>query len=89
MRSIPLETIGALLGHKDPKMTKRYAHLSLTTLQDLQNGNKAGTSAEAGTSTGLSLIEKVVPPGRVELPTQGLGIPCSIRLSYGGNIIFQ
>ena len=25
-----------------------------------------------------------VPPGRLELPAQGLGIPCSIRLSYGG-----
>jgi hypothetical protein len=27
---------------------------------------------------------KQVPPGRLELPAQGLGIPCSIRLSYGG-----
>ena len=34
MRSVPLETIGTLLGHKDPKMTKRYAHLSSTTLKD-------------------------------------------------------
>jgi integrase len=34
MRGVPLETIGALLGHKDPKMTKRYAHLSPTTLKD-------------------------------------------------------
>jgi hypothetical protein len=57
---VPLETIGALLGHKDPKMTKRYAHLSpttlqqaVTTLQDLQSGNKAGTSGDAGTSIGL------------------------------------
>jgi integrase len=33
MRSVPLETIGALLGHKDPKMTRRYAHLSPTTLK--------------------------------------------------------
>jgi integrase len=47
MRGIPLETIGALLGHKDPKMTKRYAHLSpaslkaaVTTLQDLRQGTK-------------------------------------------------
>jgi hypothetical protein len=30
-----------------------------------------------------------VPPGRLELPAQGLGIPCSIRLSYGGTICFQ
>ena len=43
MRGVPLETIGALLGHKDPKMTKRYAHLSpaslkaaVTTLENLQ-----------------------------------------------------
>jgi integrase len=47
IRGVPLETIGALLGHKDPKMTKRYAHLSPTTLkqavhalQDLQVGTK-------------------------------------------------
>jgi site-specific recombinase XerD len=60
MRSVPLETIGALLGHKDPKMTKRYAHLSPTTLQqavttlhDLQSGSKMGTSLEAGTGNGL------------------------------------
>ncbi len=24
------------------------------------------------------------PPGGLEPPTPGLGIPCSIRLSYGG-----
>jgi integrase len=47
MRGVPLETIGALLGHKDPKMTRRYAHLSpttlqqaVTTLQDLKVGTK-------------------------------------------------
>jgi integrase len=28
-----LETIGALLGHKDPKMTRRYAHLSPASLK--------------------------------------------------------
>jgi site-specific recombinase XerD len=60
MRGVSLETIGALLGHKNPKMTKRYAHLSpttlqqaVTTLQDLQSGNKMGTSVEAGTGTSL------------------------------------
>jgi integrase len=43
MHGQPLETIGALLGHKDPKMTKRYAHLSpaslkaaVTTLENLR-----------------------------------------------------
>jgi integrase len=43
MHGQPLETIGALLGHKDPKMTKRYAHFSpaslkaaVTTLENLQ-----------------------------------------------------
>jgi integrase len=60
MRRVSLETIGALLGHKDPKMTKRYAHLSpttlqqaVTTLEDLQSGNKTGTSMEAGTGINL------------------------------------
>jgi integrase len=53
MRGVPLETIGVLLGHKDPKMTKRYAHLSpaslkaaVTTLQDLGQGTKREHPAE-------------------------------------------
>jgi integrase len=33
MRGVPLEIIGAVLGHKDPKMTKRYAHLSPASLK--------------------------------------------------------
>jgi integrase len=56
MRGVPLETIGALPGLKDPKMTKRYAHLApttlqqaVTTLQDLQGGNKMETRPGAGT----------------------------------------
>jgi hypothetical protein len=60
MRRVSLETIGALLGHKDPKMTKRYAHLSpttlqqaVTTLQDLQSGNKTGTRTKARTEMSL------------------------------------
>jgi integrase len=53
MRGQPLETIGALLGHKDSKMTKRYAHLSpaslkaaVTTLQDLHMGTKREQNPE-------------------------------------------
>jgi len=55
MRGVSLETIGALLGHKDPKMTKRYAHLSpaslkeaVSTLQDLQQGTKGEQAPEIG-----------------------------------------
>lgn len=32
MKSIPLGTIGKLLGHKNPAQTLRYAHLSPTYL---------------------------------------------------------
>jgi integrase len=53
MRGVPLEIIGALLGHKDPKMTKRYAHLSptslqtaVTTLHDLPMGTKREQALE-------------------------------------------
>ena len=53
MRGVPLETIGALLGHKDPKLTMRYAHLSpaslkdaVTTLQDFRQGTKREHTAE-------------------------------------------
>lgn len=60
MRGVSLPTIGTLLGHKDPKMTKRYAHLSpatlkdaVTTLHDLQGGNKTGTSMQVGTGRSL------------------------------------
>jgi hypothetical protein len=28
--------------------------------------------------------KKLAPPGRVELPTNGLGNRCSVHLSYGG-----
>ncbi len=31
----------------------------------------------------------LVPPRRLEHPAQGLGIPCSIHLSYGGVLIFN
>jgi integrase len=59
MRSVPLEIIGALLGHKDPKMTKRYAHLSpaslqaaVTTLHDLPMGTKREQAAETEKAQG-------------------------------------
>jgi integrase len=54
MKGVPLETIGALLGHKDPKMTKRYAHLSpaslrsaVATLEHLHVGTIREHHAEA------------------------------------------
>jgi site-specific recombinase XerD len=47
IRGVPLETIGTLLGHKDPKLTKRYAHLlpaslrvAATRLHDLRMETK-------------------------------------------------
>lgn len=59
MRGQPLETIGTLLGHKDPKMTKRYAHLSpaslkaaVTTLQDLPVGTKREHTPETKKAQG-------------------------------------
>jgi hypothetical protein len=54
-----LEIIGSLLGHKDPKMTKRYAHLSpaslkaaVTTLQDLVQGTKREHPAKTNKAQG-------------------------------------
>jgi integrase len=59
VRGVSLGTIGALLGHKDPKMTKRYPHPSpitlqeaVTALQDLQRGNKR---EYRGMGTGIGL----------------------------------
>jgi integrase len=59
MRGVPLEIIGTLLGHKDPKMTKRYAHLSpaslkaaVTTLHDLRQGTKREQSLETKKAQG-------------------------------------
>ena len=34
MRGVDLLAIGQILGHKDPKVTKRYAHLSPSYLRD-------------------------------------------------------
>lgn len=31
---VPLHTIGAVLGHKDPRSTMRYSHLQRDTLAD-------------------------------------------------------
>lgn len=31
-----------------------------------------------------SISKRMVPPGRLEHPTNGLGNRCSIHLSYGG-----
>ncbi len=31
-----------------------------------------------------TFVERMVPPGRLERPTTGLGNQCSIHLSYGG-----
>jgi integrase len=59
MRGVPLETIGTLLGHKDPKRTKRYAHLSpvslkaaVTTLKDLRQGTKRAHTIETKKAQG-------------------------------------
>ncbi len=35
------------------------------------------------------LSKKITPPTRFERATQGLGILCSIQLSYGGNLIIS
>jgi hypothetical protein len=35
------------------------------------------------------LLDGVEAPGRVELPTNGLGNRCSIHLSYGASLIIQ
>ena len=34
-------------------------------------------------------LKSFTPPTRFERATQGLGIPCSILLSYGGNLILS
>ena len=34
MSGINFETVGKILGHRDPKMTKRYTHLAPDYLQD-------------------------------------------------------
>jgi hypothetical protein len=45
------------------------------------NSLKSGKSKQR---KGLSVYQ-----GFAESPSSGLGIPCSIRLSYGGTVIFQ
>ena len=58
-----------------------------------KHGQKTNVAADIRLFWSINLLKyqmvKKVPPGRLELPAQGLGIPCSIRLSYGGMFIFQ
>ncbi len=62
---------------------------------DHQQGMKQGTPSIGGTWSmagnynilgfrEAKVLEEVVPPGRLERPTHGLGNRCSIRLSYEG-----
>lgn len=44
---VDLYTVGAVLGHKDPRSTKRYAHLATTTLADaVQKIGKSSPTAK-------------------------------------------
>jgi len=54
MNGLSLKTVQALLGHKDIRMTLRYAHLSQERLQaavnTLDGRSEVGTKREQGTS---------------------------------------
>jgi integrase len=70
MKGIPLETIGALLGHKDPKMTRRYARLSpaslraaIATLEHLQMGTIREHSAKTNQAYGRKPLREKYPRG--------------------------
>jgi integrase len=70
IRGVSLEIIGALLGHKDPKMTKRYAHLSptslkhaVTTLHDLHVGTKREQKRSTEKSQGRKPLQEWYPRG--------------------------
>jgi hypothetical protein len=59
MRGVPLETIGVLLGNRDPKMANRYIHLApaplktaVTSLQDLRPGARWEHTAETKKAQG-------------------------------------
>lgn len=47
--NVPLNVVGAVLGHKDHKSTQRYAHLVIDTLTDavMRIGAKAGKSTQS------------------------------------------
>jgi integrase len=54
MAGVPLHTVGQLLGHKDPKMTMRYAHLSPGYLKEAVGNLPAwGTSTKLAQSAGV------------------------------------
>jgi integrase len=50
--NVPLNVVGAVLGHRDAKSTQRYAHLVLDTLTEAVSriGAKAGKSTHRKTS---------------------------------------
>jgi integrase len=53
-------------------------------LDDYQSGSKMVAAAAERQQVSMQVLEKMVPPTRIERATNGLGNRCSIRLSYGG-----
>ena len=74
MAGVDLITVKELMGHKEIKMTMRYAHLSAEHKKDAV-ARLEKFAPEVGTN--------MVRPRGFEPPTLGFEVRCSIQLSYG------
>jgi site-specific recombinase XerD len=52
MAGVDLRTVGAILGHKDPKVTQRYAHLAPEHLKEAMEKLDYGSDTKAATDGG-------------------------------------
>ncbi len=58
----------------------------MTSKPSLQCGRNLGSTNGSAEDTSRNSLE-MGAPGRVELPTNGLGNRCSIHLSYGAGVV--
>jgi integrase len=56
MAGVPQRTVMAVLGHKDPRMTMRYQHLSPAHLRDAMQALEAPTPAEPVSQSSIGTI---------------------------------
>jgi len=66
MKGVPLNTIGALLGHEDSRTTKIYAHLSKSHLKEMTDRLSFGKEKKAARRR----MKKALVNTNIQLPDE-------------------